>query len=412
MNSDQSPEEPLNVNPSVDDVGAEYLEKMKGDAIGDTMYSERWVLQTLIKFTMLFDTDWDEDLESEFCSLWDTTVEKDIVDFLLKHNFLSIAGCALRPTSRKNNSRLTEILVGIVSNLCCHESVRSELPKNPELIYQLISLLDDPDPHVLIQLTRLFHSCAWDLISESSPGQQQHWLEGPINSGQLNNIFSFILKSSTNEELICVVLEFLNTMCSLEVNDKDFSQYFCTPEMISAMTDAWHQLFSNWNPEDEFPSKLLTKAAAHWTTVLVAFVGHEHGRDLVCENGIDLGHILMRIALRPVECFDAILIATVNLLEVLIKIYFNGTVLKRLLEVLNVLYQNPNNGPDASVEDDNSKVVLQDSIESYCSNVFLIVSRPTLNYILAECSENHVLLFWKVINERQSDEGEAGERAI
>lgn len=55
---------------------------------------------------------------------------------------------------------------------------------------------------------------------------------------------------------------------------------------------------------------------------------------------MDLGPILVRIALRPLESFDAILISTVNLLEVLIKIYFNGTVLKRLLEVLNALYQN------------------------------------------------------------------------
>ncbi|KAF6211703.1 hypothetical protein GE061_012217 [Apolygus lucorum] len=282
MDSEEVPKDEQNYNPSVEDVEVEDLEKMKGDAIGNTMYSERWVLQILIKFTKLFDTDFDDELEGEFCSLWDMTVEKDVVDFLLKHDILAIMSCALRPLCRKDNSRLTEIIVGIVGNLCCNEPVRTELSQRTDLIFSLIGLLEDSDPQVLTQLIRLFHCCAWDLVSESVTSTSPHWLEGPINSGQLTNLFAFILKSSTNEELICAVLEFLNTMSSLEVNDKDFSQCFCTAEMITGMMDGWHQLFNSWTPEDEFPSKILTKAAAHWTTTLSAFAGHEGGRELMC----------------------------------------------------------------------------------------------------------------------------------
>lgn len=43
-------------NPSAPEYLIADLEKMKGDAIGDTLYSERWVLKTLMKIIQVLNS--------------------------------------------------------------------------------------------------------------------------------------------------------------------------------------------------------------------------------------------------------------------------------------------------------------------------------------------------------------------
>lgn len=90
------------------------LESIKGDAIGNTMYSERFVLKTLLS---LQNIEWDENYENTLCTLWDMTIDKDVAIYLANHSFFDI----LIPTIENNlneNARLVEILVGITSNIC------------------------------------------------------------------------------------------------------------------------------------------------------------------------------------------------------------------------------------------------------------------------------------------------------
>lgn len=65
---------------------------------------------------------------------------------------------------------------------------------------------------------------------------------------------------------------------------------------------------------------------------------------------------------------------------------------------------------DSPLNSENLDVILQDCIENYCANVNTVVEHSLLNEALSECCENHVLLFWKAVNDRQTDD--PGERVI
>ncbi|KAL1131357.1 hypothetical protein AAG570_010975 [Ranatra chinensis] len=381
---------------------------MKGDAIGNTLYSERWVLKALMKLTQLEKQEINDEFESELCLLWDMTIEKDVVNFMMKHDFLSIATKVIQSSE---NMRIIEIIVGVIGNMCCVESVRGELSQRKETVETLLALLETPDSCVLVQLVRLLHSTAWDLVH--NPDYGPHWLENEFNNTRLSSHIAFILMSSTNEELLFCVLELLATTCSLNINDKDFSLYFSTPEIVKGLIESWQQLFANWTLEDDFPSKHHTKAATHWTEVLCSFTGHVSGRTVLCQFGEQLGDIFSKIICRPPDCLDKLLVSTVTLMEAIIRVYFNENSFKKVLHILHNLYQivvrrftgEPTNN------EDNLEPILQESIETYCANVSSIIDHHILNATLAECNENHVLLYWKIVNDRQIDV-DLGERAI
>ncbi|XP_014252165.1 uncharacterized protein LOC106668168 isoform X2 [Cimex lectularius] len=392
-----------NFNPSLNEYPPSELEKMKGDAIGSTLYSECWVLRMLIKITEFTEEQWCDEFESDLCALWDMTLEKDVIDLLMKHEVLSIITNAL---CGERNERFTEILLGIVANMCCDKNVRQVLSEKVETVAILTALLDESDPPILIQLIRVMHAVAWDIVQESDFSPK--WLEDAITNSLLAPYFSFILKSSTNEDLLTCVLEFLNTICTIEISDKDFSQYFATSEMISGMIDAWQQLLGCWTYEEGFPNKQLEKTAAHWCGILLSFSGHESGKAILSEYSDQIGCVCFKIMNRPHENLDGISIISVNLLDSLLPSYFNGNLLKILLLVLNLLYQSQ--GEVSELNGENLEPILQDTIENYCANVSISVDREILNSLLSECSENHVLLFWKAVSERKIDD--MGERAI
>ncbi|XP_073993349.1 uncharacterized protein isoform X2 [Rhodnius prolixus] len=399
-----------NVNPALTDDLIEDLEKIKGDAIGNTLYSERWVLKTLMQISQFSGNEWNDEFESNLCSLWDMTLEKDVVNLLMKHDIITIISRVIELCSTSNN-RLTEIMVGLLGNMCCVSSnVRIELSQREETITNILLLFDSPDAPVLIQLIRLVHATAWDLLKEKD--NVPSWLENELISFRLCNYITFILKSSTNDELLYGTLEFLNTLCSVTINDKDFSQYFATSDLVKGMLESWGQLFSNWSSEDGFLNKHQKKIAEHWSAVLSSFTGHVNGRAALCENYENIGEIIYKIVQQPFESADIILISAVNILDSLVRVYFSRSSLKRLLIILNSLYQNAGetSADDSPLNSENLDVILQDCIENYCANVNTVVEHSLLNEALSECCENHVLLFWKAVNDRQTDD--PGERVI
>uniref|UniRef100_T1HRN2 Protein rhodnius neglectus n=1 Tax=Rhodnius prolixus TaxID=13249 RepID=T1HRN2_RHOPR len=410
-----------NVNPALTDDLIEDLEKIKGDAIGNTLYSERWVLKTLMQISQFSGNEWNDEFESNLCSLWDMTLEKDVVNLLMKHDIITIISRVIELCSTSNN-RLTvsrpfiEKALGLkfggreLSEYQVFHKDMSELSQREETITNILLLFDSPDAPVLIQLIRLVHATAWDLLKEKD--NVPSWLENELISFRLCNYITFILKSSTNDELLYGTLEFLNTLCSVTINDKDFSQYFATSDLVKGMLESWGQLFSNWSSEDGFLNKHQKKIAEHWSAVLSSFTGHVNGRAALCENYENIGEIIYKIVQQPFESADIILISAVNILDSLVRVYFSRSSLKRLLIILNSLYQNAGetSADDSPLNSENLDVILQDCIENYCANVNTVVEHSLLNEALSECCENHVLLFWKAVNDRQTDD--PGERVI
>jgi hypothetical protein len=59
-------------NPDLPTDESDLISKMMGDRIGETMFSERFLLSTLIKLTTLSTKlSEDEDFEKDLCTLWD-----------------------------------------------------------------------------------------------------------------------------------------------------------------------------------------------------------------------------------------------------------------------------------------------------------------------------------------------------
>lgn len=61
-------------------------------------------------------------------------------------------------------------------------------------------------------------------------------------------------------------------------------------------------------------------------------------------------------------------------------------------------------------EEGNLEVLLMNCIENYCVSVNTKITHPVLQEALSQSPENHVILFWKSVNDKATED--SGERAI
>jgi hypothetical protein len=140
-------------NPDAEADETKILEKMKGDSIGDTLFSERFVLKTILKLSELQSpVSEDEAFEKDLCNLWDMTVDKDVVNFLMEKEALDLFTTIIQNT---DDDRLIEILIGIIGNLCCSPEVVNQLLENEDVITSLLETVQSTDALILVQYMRL-----------------------------------------------------------------------------------------------------------------------------------------------------------------------------------------------------------------------------------------------------------------
>lgn len=246
---------PISYNPSIsDDLKPQELEKIKGDAIGDTLYSSRFVLKTLIKL-INYETQNEKPLQSEFekelCTLWDMTIERDVVKLLLDHSVLELFSTIIQATE---DQRLTEILVGIIGNMCCLSQTRDTLCVSDNAMFALLNLVSCSDSLILVQLMRLLHAA---LVFENS-GDEITWFQHFKNFNNFVEKFSFLLANSMSNTLLVNAYEALNAICTKfavieiqpDVKDSGFRDIFVQPFLVAGIIEAFKQMLPT-RPDSE-----------------------------------------------------------------------------------------------------------------------------------------------------------------
>ncbi|XP_018804978.1 PREDICTED: uncharacterized protein LOC108978918 [Bactrocera latifrons] len=237
----------LSVHPDDTDHVEEDLARIRGDAIGTTLYSERFVLSTLLKLTKLEkELSENESFENDLCTIWDMTIEEDVVQLLLEHNVLELFADCIIAT---NDKRLVEILVGILGNMCNFKESRDALVKDTLLVQTLLDLTNCSDSPTLLQLTRLFSA----VLIHADRGTALQWYQHISFCPDFIKNIIFILSNSINEQLLRQTIETLNAILAkfalIEPNQKvsennaellpTFEQLFVNESLIKATTEAF-----------------------------------------------------------------------------------------------------------------------------------------------------------------------------
>ncbi|XP_043255026.1 protein SAAL1 [Colletes gigas] len=225
------------------EVGESEIEKLKGDTVGNTLYSGKWIINTLLSIYRVREDGWNEDLENNLCTLWDITTEKDIVLFLVDNDFFKIAEFALNYQA----PRLMEIIWGIIGNMSCEPVVLEILGTKEELLETISRQNFLEDSGVWVQILRLFRSALWNI--QTNP--ESRWRVNLRNSTYLKDLIPFILKSSTNVELLIATLSFLRSSAEIDLpNGKTlFDELFETSSFLSGMLESFEEIL----PHDEAP---------------------------------------------------------------------------------------------------------------------------------------------------------------
>ncbi|CAG4972894.1 unnamed protein product [Colias eurytheme] len=211
--------------------------QVTGDVIGDTAYSERFVLKILLKLANL-DTLKEEingqPFEDDLCTLWDMTAERDVVLFLQRHDVLNLLSFAWPIVE---SPRVIEMVVGIIANMCCQKEAVDELLTMVPFLKSVMECIKSDDSMILIQLMRLINSSLF-------LGDNAHipiWMRLFVEIGYSNYLY-YILRNSSNRDVLMNALENFNTICSycnIEEFRSDFFGHFVSVEALECLIVAY-----------------------------------------------------------------------------------------------------------------------------------------------------------------------------
>ncbi|XP_058066117.1 uncharacterized protein LOC131215741 [Anopheles bellator] len=240
----------------------EKLQTLKGDRIGETMFSERFVLSTVLRLSQLTDQqplEADDDFERDLCNLWDMTIEPDVVRFLLQQEAVELF---LALAARSKDYRLVEILIGIVGNMCCVEEMHDLLHRQSELLLALCDFLAVSDSPTLVQLMRTLTT-----LFDRSDDERYCWFGVMKRADNLTEKLSLILATSTNRALLEHTVETISAMINrfteAEVDYAQLNEFYrlfaksCLPV---GLFEAFRQLYppAAARPDTGFEEDALT----------------------------------------------------------------------------------------------------------------------------------------------------------
>lgn len=235
-------------NLSINEIDDDTEHILRGDAIGDTMYSQSFAVKTLLK---LSDIQWNADLEEDLCFLWDMTVEKDVCAYLFTMSYPSIACDVIM---KYDENRLIEIIIGIFANILCGDCEKNV---SQEEAATVLNVLESDDPLILVQVVRFIKA-----MSHVDPKLTF------ITSDVLNKL-SFILANSLNQDLLLKSLDALSSVMVDNKLDKDLVK----SELFSSSLTAYQVIRKSENDGcmEEYFSADMQTAFTHLMNIVTSF---------------------------------------------------------------------------------------------------------------------------------------------
>ncbi|XP_045583596.1 uncharacterized protein [Procambarus clarkii] len=269
---------------------------LRGDAIGNTTYTHRWVLNTLLKITQALpqylmsekpdeetmstcteaandevsmltseiqpdeeDTtkkndsilELAEDVENAACQLWDMTAEPDVVHYLLSLSVVDILHLAKDVITLSRAPRLTEVVVGVVANLCCQAVGCEKVIGHHSLLNSCLTLLHTTDDvPTLIEAFRLLRLLLWHLTYRVAP--QDRALNPVIlalkNHESLKETLVFMLKNSLSDLFLSALSQFLEALMYIWLPDDKcyMAAYYSESGLVEGVVEVMRHFLKEW----------------------------------------------------------------------------------------------------------------------------------------------------------------------
>lgn len=256
------------VNPCPpDDMEKEESEVLRGDAIGNTAYTHRWVLNTLITITQSLPKymgadnsntegedvecevlELSDEVEQSACQLWDMTAERDVALHLISLDVLDMRDLVEEVIKNSKAPRLTEVMVGVVANLCCHAECCDAVLSHCSLMSNILSLTTrTSDVPTLVEVFRLLKLILWHLTHRSPNGGPQ--LLATLKEDQeIKTAIIFFLTNSLSENLLKEMTEYLKYLMFMWLPDENcfLNQYYADNGFVEGVAIVMRQSLKSW----------------------------------------------------------------------------------------------------------------------------------------------------------------------
>ncbi|XP_011157806.2 protein SAAL1 [Solenopsis invicta] len=275
------------------DVNEEELEVLKGDAVGNSLCSSSWIIKTLMSLSQIDQHGWTEELEDQLCTLWDLSMEGEVVSHLMLYDFPKIAKTILMTS---DEPRLTEIILGIIGNVCCSNEAVDIIGSDQELARQILCHLVSDDSLTLLQLIRILQLVACKI--RQNP--ESDWVTHLTECKFFGDSIIFMLRSSTNDDLLIAAMNLLESLSQISLPDGNnfLEKLFKINDLIPALLESFMQVI----PVEKSSYSKLT-FVQHWLAVLIAIMESGSLEIEDCENDERLSK-LMEIMYRILKPYN------------------------------------------------------------------------------------------------------------
>ncbi|XP_037948783.1 protein saal1 [Teleopsis dalmanni] len=389
--SNEGNEGVINCNPSQVDTDESDNEILLGDAIEGTLYSARFVLNTLLKLKSLEESlEKDRQFEDELCYLWDMTMEQEVINFLLEQGVLEIFAEYIKNSDDK---RLIEILVGIIANMCSIKDTCAILLQKKDVLSTILSLFACSDVLTLIQTGRLLHTMLCKLNTEESLELYKIFPDASV----IKSIY-YILYNSVHDTLLETTMETLNAilrnwsnivMLDTEIDKNKF--YDCIPnveDVIECTIEAFQTLLPQTNDEMRGDTHFTTKDTRRMTLflsiqeTLTLFVNEPVSTyslyvDSLCDCFVTIGSTLLRPEpILPVKTFEFDAIETIAGMLKFIEYPFDSQLLDCILQIWwklldGIETESDEFGDCSTPEEDEEKILLLQNLRDIITETIL-----------------------------------------